>query len=172
MQRAGLLIATASLAGERRPQGSQAVGYGLSSYSSRALEHRLNSCGSRAWLIHGLRDAPGPWTEPVSPALAGRFPATEPSRKPPGALVKQGRVFHLEEFGLCFLQAVEVNDGVLEIPGLADSSASWFGQRAVAGCECVGGGEGGQERVLMVGTERSHGGEKSLLGQPGSPLTS
>ena len=136
--------------GTRAP-GLSGCGLWAQQLQFRALEHRLNSCGSRAWLIHGLRDAPRPWTEPVSPALAGGFPATEPSRKPPGALAKQGRVFHLEEFGRCFLQAVKVNDGVLEIPGLGDSSALWLGQRAVAGCECAGGGAGRQERVLMVG---------------------
>ena len=47
-----------------------------------ALEHRLSSCGTRAWLLHGLWDLPGPGLEPVSPALAGGFLTTAPPGKP------------------------------------------------------------------------------------------
>ena len=48
------------------------VARGLSNCSSQALEHRLGSCAARAQLLHrsGI--------EPVSPALAGGFFATEP----------------------------------------------------------------------------------------------
>ena len=53
---------------------------GFSSCSSQALEHRLNSCGVWAQLHHGMWDFPGAETEPVSPALAGRFFTTKPPR--------------------------------------------------------------------------------------------
>ena len=44
---------------------------------------RLSSCGSRAQLLHGMWDLPGPGLEPVSPALAGRLSTTAPPGKPP-----------------------------------------------------------------------------------------
>ena len=47
-----------------------------------ALEHRLHSCGSVAWIPRGTWDLPGPGTTPSSPALAGRFFTTEPPGKP------------------------------------------------------------------------------------------
>ena len=54
----------------------------LSSCGSQALEHRLSSCGTRAQLLRGMWDLPGPGLEPVSPALAGRFSTTAPPGKP------------------------------------------------------------------------------------------
>ena len=42
----GLLTVVASLAAELGLRASVAVARGLSSYSSQALEHRLDSCGS------------------------------------------------------------------------------------------------------------------------------
>ena len=86
-----LLIAVDSLVAEHRLQehgpqqlwhvGSVVVAQGLSSCGSRALEHRLGSCGARAQLLCGVWDPPGPGLEPVSPALAGRFPTTVPPGK-------------------------------------------------------------------------------------------
>ena len=55
---------------------------GFSNCGSRALEHRLSSCGAWALLLHGMWDPPGPGLEPVSPALAGRFLTTAPPEKP------------------------------------------------------------------------------------------
>ena len=49
----------------------------------RLQTHRLSSCGSRAQLLRGMRDPPGPGLEPVSPALAGRLSTTVPPGKPP-----------------------------------------------------------------------------------------
>ena len=51
------------------------------------LEHRLqmrrlSNCDSRAQLLRGMWDIPGPGLEPVSPALAGRFLTTAPPGKP------------------------------------------------------------------------------------------
>ena len=69
----GLFIGVIALIAE---PGSWALG--LSSCSSRALEHRLNSCDSvtlRLVWASRIRD----W--PVSPALAGRLFGTEPSGK-------------------------------------------------------------------------------------------
>ena len=61
--------------------GSRCAGF--SSCGSRALEHRLSSCGARAWLLRGMWDLPGPGLEPVSPALAGVFLTTVPPGKSP-----------------------------------------------------------------------------------------
>ena len=47
----------------------------------RALEHRLRSCGARAWLLRGMWDLSGPGLELVSPALAGGFLTTVPPGK-------------------------------------------------------------------------------------------
>ena len=48
----------------------------------RLQTRRLSSCGSQAQLLCGLWDLPRPGLEPVSPALAGRFPTTAPPGKP------------------------------------------------------------------------------------------
>ena len=40
----------------------------------------LSSCGSRAQLLHGMWDLPGPGIEPVSPALAAGFLTTAPRK--------------------------------------------------------------------------------------------
>ena len=81
----GLLIASASLAVEHTLQGtlsSLVVACGLSSCSSRAPEHRLNSCGTQAWLLRSRWHHPGPEIETMSPALAAGFLTTEPPGKP------------------------------------------------------------------------------------------
>ena len=58
--------------------GAQALGrVGFSSCGSPALEHRLCSCGTRAYLLHAMWDLPGPGIEPISPALSGGFFTTE-----------------------------------------------------------------------------------------------
>ena len=80
-----LLITVASLVTEHglyRVRASVVAACGLSSYRSRAPEHRLNSLGARAQLLHSMWDLPGPGIKPMSPALAGRFFTTEPSGKP------------------------------------------------------------------------------------------
>ena len=61
--------------------GSRA--YGLNSFGSWALEHRLYSCDARAQLLHNMWDFPGSEIEPMSSVLAGGFFTTEPSGKPP-----------------------------------------------------------------------------------------
>ena len=48
----------------------------------RLQTRRLSSCGTRASLLRGMWDLPGPGLEPMSPALAGRFSTTEPPGKP------------------------------------------------------------------------------------------
>ena len=55
----GLLGVRASIVAARSP----------SSCGSWALGHRLNSCGTRASLLRGVWNLPGPGFEPVSPAL-------------------------------------------------------------------------------------------------------
>ena len=59
----------------------------LSIAASLVAEHRLqtrrlSNCGSRAQPLRGTWDPPRPGLEPVSPALAGRFPTTAPPGKP------------------------------------------------------------------------------------------
>ena len=73
----GLLTVVASLFAELWLQA-----HGLSSYGLQAPERRLNSCGAWAQLLHGMWGLPKPVLEPVSPALAGGFPATAPPGKP------------------------------------------------------------------------------------------
>ena len=48
----------------------------------RLQTRRLSSCGSRAQLLRGMWDLPGPGHEPVCPALAGGFLTTAPPGKP------------------------------------------------------------------------------------------
>ena len=74
----GLLILMASLVAEHRFY----MAHGLSRCGSRALKHRLYSCGTWAQLLRGLWDLPGPGIKPVFPALAGEFFTTEPAGKP------------------------------------------------------------------------------------------
>ena len=45
---------------------------GFSSCGSPALEHRLNCCGTWAWLLCGMWDPPRPGIKSVSLALVGR----------------------------------------------------------------------------------------------------
>ena len=56
--------------------------WGLSSCGSWSLEHGLSSHGAWAQLLHITWDLPGLGIQPVSPALAGGFFATELSRNP------------------------------------------------------------------------------------------
>ena len=79
-----LLTAVASLVAEHGLQahGLQQLQHtGFSSCGLRALEHRLSSCGTRAQLLRGVWDLPGPGHESVSPALAGGFLTTVPPGK-------------------------------------------------------------------------------------------
>ena len=48
----------------------------------RFQTRRLSRCGSRAQLLCGMWDLPGPGFEPMSPALAGRLSTTAPPGKP------------------------------------------------------------------------------------------
>ena len=76
--------------------------------ASRVAEHRLqtrrlSNCGSRAQLLRGMWDLPGPGVEPVSPASAGRLSTTAPPGKPWPCLltghifnIATGCSFHLE----------------------------------------------------------------------------
>ena len=58
-------------------QVSVAAAVGLSHCDSWALEHRLNSRDTRAYLLHNVLDLLGPGIEAVSPTLAGGFFTTE-----------------------------------------------------------------------------------------------
>ena len=65
-----------------RALGSAVAAQGLSSCSTWALEHRLNSCGAWAWLLGSTWDILRPGIKPMPSALAGRFFTTEPPQKP------------------------------------------------------------------------------------------
>ena len=69
--------------GSTRVRASVVAAHELSSCSLPVLEHRLSSCGARAYMW-GL---PGPGIKPMSPALAGRFFTTESPGKPIGSLL-------------------------------------------------------------------------------------
>ena len=73
----GLLVVAAPLVAEHE---LWACGFG--SWGPQALGHRLNSCGAWAQLLCGMWRLPGSGTEPMPPALAGRFFTTEPPGKP------------------------------------------------------------------------------------------
>ena len=54
--------------------GAWALGHAVfSRCGSWALEHKLNSCGTWAYLLQGMWDLPRPGIEHMSFALAGRF---------------------------------------------------------------------------------------------------
>ena len=63
-----------------RNTGSRHAGF--SSCGLRALERRLSSCSTRAYLLCGVWDLPGPGLKPVSPASAGGFLTTVTPEKP------------------------------------------------------------------------------------------
>ena len=75
---------------------------GFSSCGTRALEHRLSSCGARAYLLCGMWDLPGPGLEPVSPALAGGFLTTAPPGKPYLFIFGSRQVFSCGTWDLFF----------------------------------------------------------------------
>ena len=89
-------------------QASVAVGYGLSSCSSQAPEHRLSSCGTWALLLCSMLDIPGSGIEPVSPSLTDRFFISEPPGKP-----------HLFWFRSCYL--VLCLQSITQLPQLLES---------------------------------------------------
>ena len=62
---------------------SVVVACGLNSCGSQSLEHRLNSCGAQAYLLHCICDRPGSGIKPVSLTSASGFFNPEPSGKPP-----------------------------------------------------------------------------------------
>ena len=62
-------------------QTSVVVACRLSSCDSRAPQHRLSSCGARAYFLHSMWDLPAPALKPVSPTLAGGFLTTVPPGK-------------------------------------------------------------------------------------------
>ena len=55
--------------------------WNLGARASVDAAHGLSSCGTRASLLPGMWDLPGPGIEPMSPALAGGFLTTEPPGK-------------------------------------------------------------------------------------------
>ena len=82
----GLLTAGAPLVGEQGPQGmpaSAAVAQELSSRGSWALEHKLRTCVTPAYLLQGMWDLPSSGVRLMSPEFAGGFFTTAPPAKSP-----------------------------------------------------------------------------------------
>ena len=73
------LVATSRGASRCRAQAPGCAGF--SSCASWTLEHRLSSCGTRAWLLCGLWDRPTSEIKLVSPSLASAVFTTEPPGK-------------------------------------------------------------------------------------------
>ena len=67
----------------------------------RLQTHRLSNRGSRAQLLHGMRDPPRPELEPISPALASRLSTTAPPGKPE-------RFFFNHEWVLNFVTVLKI----------------------------------------------------------------
>lgn len=61
---------------------------GMWAQQLQAPEHRLSRSCTRAQLLLGMRDPPGPGTETTCPALAGQFFSTEPPGKSSILLLK------------------------------------------------------------------------------------
>ena len=81
----GLLIVVASLVVGHRLWSLPASGVavcGLSSCVSWALEHRINSCGTRASLLRDMWNLPRPGIKPMPPTVAGEFLTTEQRGEP------------------------------------------------------------------------------------------
>ena len=70
-------------------QASVVVAHGLSRCGSRTLEHRLSSCGKRAYLPCCVWNLPGAVIKLMCLALAGRFLTTAPPQKSCIALSQQ-----------------------------------------------------------------------------------
>ena len=58
----------------------------------------FSSCGTLAWLPHGMWDLPGPEIDPMSRALAGRFLTTEPPGMPNEVSTKAPKQWDSESF--------------------------------------------------------------------------
>ena len=104
----------------------------------RLQTRRLSSCGSRAQLLHGMWDLPGPGLEPVSPALAGRLSTTAPPGKPSSCVLK-GLVypscyFFFFQYLFIWLHQVSVAAGRLLSCGMQVGSSSLTRDRIWAPC--------------------------------------
>ena len=79
-----LLFLVAHGSSSQRLLWLRSTGSGCAAFGScglHALERRLSSCGTRASLLRGMWNLPGPGIEHMSPALADRFLSTAPPGK-------------------------------------------------------------------------------------------
>ena len=91
--------ARASLRGGFSCWGARALGHaGFARCSFGALEHRFSSCGTWAYLLHGMWDLPRSGFEPVSPAFTGGFFTIEPPGKPWDSVIFKNWVNEFEGF--------------------------------------------------------------------------
>ena len=81
-----------STCGEQGHSGLQCAGFSRGSFSRWEAQplgvwaavvaaHKHSGSGAWAWSLHGMWNLPGPEIEPMSPALAGGYLSTVPSRK-------------------------------------------------------------------------------------------
>ena len=94
-----VLIEVVSLSSEHGLKGAQAsaiAAYVLSSCISWVLEHRLNSCGVWASLLHIMWGLPTSGIEPMSPLLAGGLFTTELPGKLPNLIFFSGCLISLK----------------------------------------------------------------------------
>ena len=96
--------------------------WGLSTVAWGPLECGLSSHGVWAWLSHGMWNLPGPGNEPVSPALAGGFLSTAPTRKSRKALFFNWR-----------MESCELTLSSIRSPGRA---VGFMGTWGVVGADC------------------------------------
>ena len=130
----------------------------------------FSSCGSRASLLRGMWDLPGPGLEPMSPALAGGFSSAAPPGKPRNALLLIATVItHLPvRVGLTLEGTPRVGFLLLCLLGTVAVPCTPLDTGAPRGCifpRCVvwGRGCGGTDRG-RAGAARGAG----VLGQPGA----
>ena len=90
----------------------------------RLQTRRLSNCGSRAQLLRGMWDPPRPGLEPVSPALAGRFPTTAPPGKPTHLSFNGAHNGEMEL--LLFLLTAGISSTCFTVFVASSKSMEWF----------------------------------------------
>ena len=103
----------------------------------RLQTRRLSSCGSRVQPLCGMWDPPRPGLEPMSPALAGRFPTTAPPGKP------LSYTFYSYCFGLWFQKLcylLFVNKCIINFRQNSSWGLPWWRSGWESACQCRGHG--------------------------------
>ncbi|TEA34319.1 hypothetical protein DBR06_SOUSAS3610067, partial [Sousa chinensis] len=121
---AHLLMAQVYLSQEKFKLCSQSLELCLSynfKVSHRLRTRRLSGHGSRAQLLHGMWDPPGPGHEPVSPESAGRLSTTMPPGKPIMENILNSLAVGEKNGGNCGHEAAKVlQDAIHEFSGTSE----------------------------------------------------